>query len=188
MIAASPFNIDDMKTTFWIEEWNETHPRWPEFVTCLENTAPDQAPFVFQNNSRAHQAVLLVALQLDKVVGFLRFVVQPIGPEVGCPPLVLDGVQLTEAKIHAFAVREEARDQGIGSELQRQAIQRARALGCYQVASYSSCSRDANFHIKLSLGFAAQPEIHGDNHQGVYFLMPLHANGIRSNHRRKINR
>lgn len=177
-----------MKTTFWIEEWDEAHPRWPEFVTCLENTAPDQASFVFQNNSHAHQAVLLVALQLDKVVGFLRFVIQLIGPEVGCPPLVLDGVQLTEAKIIAFAVQEEARGQGIGTKLQKQAIQCAQSLGCYQVASYSSYSRDANFHIKLSLGFAAQPEIHGDNHRGVYFLMPLHANGMRPNYRRKINR
>ncbi|HJQ31287.1 MAG TPA: GNAT family N-acetyltransferase, partial [Pyrinomonadaceae bacterium] len=83
------------------------------------------------------------------------------------------GVRLTEAKIHAFAVREDARGQGIGSELQRQTIRRAKALGCYQVASYSSYGRDANHHIKLSLGFGAQPEVHGDNHQGVYFVMPL---------------
>lgn len=80
---------------------------------------------------------------------------------------------LTEAKIHAFAVREDARCQGIGKELQRRTIWRAKALGCYQVASYSSYGRDANHHVKLSLGFAAQPEVHGDNHQGVYFVMPL---------------
>ncbi|MBP8002495.1 MAG: GNAT family N-acetyltransferase [Chloroflexi bacterium] len=78
-----------------------------------------------------------------------------------------------EAKIHAFAVRESARGQGIGTELQKQTIRRAQELSCYQVASYSSYGRDANYHIKLSLGFAAQPEVHGDNHQGVYFIMPL---------------
>jgi len=156
-----------------IEEWDETHPRWPEFVACLEGVAPEQSPFVLGERYRAHQSYLLVALQSDQVVGFIRFAVQPIGPEAKCPPLSLNGVQLTEAKIHAFAVREEARGQGIGTELQRRTIRRAAGLGCYQVASYSSYGRDANHHIKLSLGFAAQPEVHGDNHQGVYFLMPL---------------
>jgi GNAT superfamily N-acetyltransferase len=162
-----------MRAEYSIEEWNEVHPRWQEFVACLEAVAPEQAPFVLEGHYRAYPSYLLVALQSDWVVGFIRFAVQPIGPEAKCPPLILDGVQLTEAKIHAFAVREAARGQGIGTELQRRAIRRAEALGCYQVASYSSYGRDANHHIKLSLGFAAQPEVHGDNHQGVYFLMPL---------------
>ena len=135
--------------------------------------APEQAPFVLGDRYRACQSYLLVALQTGQVVGFIRFAVQPIGPEAKCPTLCLNGVQLTEAKIHAFAVREDARGRGIGTELQRQTIRRAKALGCYQVASYSSYGRDANHHIKLSLGFAAQPEVHGDDHQGVYFLMPL---------------
>ena len=86
-----------------------------------------------------------------------------------------DGEGLCEAKIHAFAVRAECRNQGIGTELQKQVIRRARELGCYQVASYSSYGRDANYHVKLSLGFAVQPEVHGDHEQGSYFLMPLRA-------------
>lgn len=162
-----------MSEHFSIEEWDETHPRWSEFVSCLEEVAPDQVPFVLGEAYRALPCCLLVALQASQVAGFLRFAVQPIGPEARCPELLLDGVLLTEAKIHAFAVREDARGQGIGTALQVQALRRAREIGCYQVASYSSYGRDANHHIKLSLGFAAQPEVHGDNHQGVYFLMPL---------------
>jgi GNAT superfamily N-acetyltransferase len=162
-----------VKPNFLIEEWDETHPHWREFVDCLETVAPEQAPFVFGGCYLLYQSYLLVALQANEVVGFIRFAVQPIGPEVKCPALCLDGVQLTEAKIHAFAVRQDARGQGIGTALQRQAIRRARELGCYQLASYSSYGREANHHIKLSLGFAAQPEAHGDNRQGVYFLMPL---------------
>ncbi|HSQ18135.1 MAG TPA: GNAT family N-acetyltransferase [Anaerolineales bacterium] len=156
-----------------IEEWDETHPRWQEFVVCLETVAPDQAAFVLGERYREYPSVLLVALQSSRLVGFLRFAVQPIGPEALCPVLHLDGVPLTEAKIHAFAVREDSRGQGIGTQLQRHAIRRARELACYQVASYSSYGRAANHHIKLSLGFAAQPEMHGDNQQGVYFIMPL---------------
>lgn len=162
-----------MKTNSWIEEWDETHPRWPEFVACLEMAAPEQAPFVLDEHYSAYKCYLLVALLSNEVVGFIRFAVQPIGPEAKCPTLHLDGVPLTEAKIHAFAVREIARNRGVGTALQRQAIRRAKALGCYQVASYSSYGHDANHHIKLSLGFAAQPEVHGDNHQGVYFILPL---------------
>jgi GNAT superfamily N-acetyltransferase len=162
-----------METRYVIEEWDEEHPRWPEFIACLEAVAPDQAPFVLGDHYRAYHSYLLVALQPDEVVGFIRFAVQPIGPEARCPTLSLNGVPLTEAKIHAFAVHEDARGHGIGTELQRRVIRRARSLGCYQVASYSSYGRDANHHIKLSLGFGAQPEVHGDNHQGVYFVMPL---------------
>ncbi len=156
-----------------IEEWDESHPRWGEFLRCLETVAPDQVPFVLGDRYRPYSSYLSVALQDGQVVGFLRFAVQPIGPEAHCPPLKLDRVPLTEAKIHAFGVRPEWRGQGIGTLLQKHAIRRARELGCYQVASYSSYGRAANYHLKLSLGFAVQPEVHGDNEQGSYFLMPL---------------
>ncbi len=149
------------------------HPRWRELVQCLEQTAPEQVPFVLGEYSRDLPCYLCVALQNEQVVGFLRFGVQPIGPEAHCPPLALNGISLTEAKIHAFAVREEWRCQGIGTALQMWAIERAKELGCFQLASYSSYGRDANHHIKLSLGFGAQPEVHGENEQGVYFIMPL---------------
>lgn len=162
-----------MTTSFSIEEWNEIHPRWQEFVRCIELVAPDQALFVFGKRYQEYPSYLLVALEHNEVVGFLRFAVQPIGPEAKCPPLILNCEQLTEAKIYAFAVREDSRGQGIGTELQRQAIRRAKELGCFQIASYSNYGKDANHHIKLSLGFGAQPEIHGDNKQGVYFILPL---------------
>jgi GNAT superfamily N-acetyltransferase len=156
-----------------IAEWNESHPRWKEFLQCLETVAPDQVPFVSGHYYRQYSSYSFVVLVNDQVVGVLRFAVQPIGPEAHCPSLSLDNVQLTEAKIHAFAVCPDYRNQGIGTLLQKQAIGRARELGCYQVASYSSYDRAANYHLKLSLGFAVQPEVHGDNEQGSYFLMPL---------------
>ncbi len=159
--------------TVTIEEWDENHPRWKEFLRCLEEVVPDQVPFVLGDYYRAYPCTLLVALVNGEVTGFLRFAVQPIGPEAGCPALYLDAVPLHEAKIHVFAVSEAYRNRGIGTRLQKQAIRRARHLGCYQLASYSSYGRDANYHVKLSLGFAAQPEVHGDNDQGCYFLMPL---------------
>jgi len=158
------------KTLFVIEEWTEDHSRWGEFLECLERAAPEQAPFVLGEYSAGLSCHLLVALQADRVVGFLRFGVQPIGKESGCPPLVLEGAPLTEAKIHAFAVLEESRCQGIGTSLQQQAISLARSSGCHQLASHSSHERPANCRVKLRLGFSALPEAHG---QSIYFLMPL---------------
>jgi GNAT superfamily N-acetyltransferase len=160
------------------EEWNDDHPRVPEFLRFLETVAPEQTPFVVGEYYAKYTSHLIVALHAGEVAGAIRFALQPIGPEAHCPVLQYDGGQLMEAKIHVFAVRPASRGRGIGTELQESAIARARELGCYQVASYSCYDKKANYHIKLSLGFAAQPEthkagVHGDDEQGVYFLMPL---------------
>lgn len=162
-------NNSKIATPFTIEEWDEAPPRWADFVQCLEQTAPEQAPFVLGESARHLPCHLLVALQEAQVVGFLRFGVQPIAAEEDCPPLALDGVPLTEAKIHAFAVREECRGHGIGTALQRRAIAVAGQMGCHQLASHSSYEREANCHVKLSLGFCALPERQGS----IRFLMPL---------------
>lgn len=155
------------------EEWDTSDSRFPEFLQFLQTVAPDQLPFVVGNYYARYPTHLLVALEDGEPAGAIRFAVQKIGPEAHCPVLHLNGRALTEAKIHVFAVRPASRGRGIGTRLQKWAISRARSLGCYQVASYSSYDKEANYHVKLSLGFAAQPEVHGDNEQGVYFLMPL---------------
>ncbi len=79
---------------------------------------------------------------------------------------------LTEAKIHAFAVRPERRRQGIGTALQKQAIARARQIGCHQLVSHSGFESHANHRVKLALGFSALPVTHG-NSRSIFFLMPL---------------
>jgi GNAT superfamily N-acetyltransferase len=161
------------KPPFKIEEWNDSHPRWQEFIACIRSVAAEQEPFVVGDRYRAYDTCLLVAIQDEEVVGFLRFAVQPIGPEAKCPEMRHCDMALTEAKIHAFAVSEERRCQGVGTALQQRAITRAEELGCYQLASHSSYQNEANCKVKLSLGFAAQPEKHTDDKDGVYFLMPL---------------
>jgi GNAT superfamily N-acetyltransferase len=155
------------------EEWNTTHPRFPEFLQFLQEVEPDQLPFVVGERYAPYTCPLLVALVAGEPAGAIRFAMQPIGSEERCPALYIDGVLLTEAKIHVFVVRPDSRGRGIGRALQQWVIRRAGELGCYQVASYSCYDKEANYHIKLSLGFAAQAEVHGDNEQGVYFLMPL---------------
>lgn len=164
---------DEASSQIVFEEWDAGHSRFPEFLQFLQDVTPDQVPFVVGERYARHTSLLLVALDGGELAGAIRFAIQPIGSEERCPALHRDGVPLTEAKIHAFAVRPASRGRGIGTLLQKWVIRRARDLGCYQVASYSCYDKRANHHIKLSLGFAAQPEVHGDNEQGVYFLMPL---------------
>jgi GNAT superfamily N-acetyltransferase len=156
-----------------LADCTENDSRWPEFLECLRQIAPEQEPFVVGDYSRNLSCHLTVAVVADRVVGFLRFGVQEIRPEVGCPALMAsDGRSYTEAKIHAFAVRSEYRRQGIGTALQKRAIERSRAVGCHQLVSHTSLDNVANVSLKLALGFAAQPESH-DDEGSVLFYMPL---------------
>jgi GNAT superfamily N-acetyltransferase len=148
---------------FLVDEWNETHPRWPEVVGLLEQAG--QMSWVAHAPSPLH----LVALIADDPVGFVTFIVQEIGPADNCPPL-----GLTEAKVVAFGVREDARRRGIGAALQRRLLERARELGCYQVRSRSDVGHDENHRLKLRLGFAVSPHVRtlesGEERPGFFFV------------------
>ena len=157
---------------FSIEEWGVDHPRYEHFLECVNTAAPEQGQFLRGSYFQSFPCYLLVALQEHQVAGFLQFAVMPIGPEANCPPLQFDGRALVEAKIHAFGVAPVFRNRGIGTALQKQAIQRARQLGCYQLASQSSYDKAANYHLKLALGFSVQP-VHDEWEDSVFFLMPL---------------
>ena len=91
-----------------------------------------------------------------------------------CPILTdRNGNELTEAKIRAFHVDALHRNRGIGTALQRLVLAMARDLGCFQVRSRSATSRDANYAIKIKLGYACHPAIRtlrsGDE-TGVYWV------------------
>lgn len=164
---------------FSLEEWAMTHPRWRELVHLMET---EEQAYYWQQEAYfvQFQHYFLVAIQADELIGFLQFFLQPIGPERNCPPLFLNGKVLIEAKILAFAVCQDWRRQGIGTALQQRVISRARTLGCYQVRSYSSntSAHEANYQLKLAMGFAAQPEFRGEKNTGVNFLMPLHPTSV----------
>jgi GNAT superfamily N-acetyltransferase len=131
-----------------IEQWSESHERWPEVVALLRQE--DQLEWVLLRTD----AIVLVAHNDEAVLGFLAFFVQEIGPPDDCPAL-----GLMEAKVLAFGVREESRRQGVGRALQLELLGRAAALGCYQARSVTSVDREANIRLKLALGFAVTPTI-----------------------------
>lgn len=116
---------------------------------------------------------MLVARSDESVVGFLRFVVQPIGPDADCPEIVLNGERLIEAKVIACGVAEAHRRRGVGRALQKGLIEHARALNCYQIRSHSGGDHPENHALKLAMGFGVHPIVRGGDTRGAYFILPL---------------
>ena len=63
-----------------IEEWSPDQARWPEALAAV--AALGQEGWVAADAPWHRSAHLLVALEGASVGGFLRFVVQEIGPEL----------------------------------------------------------------------------------------------------------
>jgi GNAT superfamily N-acetyltransferase len=138
---------------FRIESWDEDGPRWAELVALFESQ--DQLRWVLPDEERLRpSSEVLVAVTDERPVGFLVFLVQEIGPPDNCPAL-----GETEAKVVAFAVHPDYRRHGIGTALQRRALEVARQLGCYQLRSVTDVWRHENLHVKLALGFGVHPTV-----------------------------
>jgi GNAT superfamily N-acetyltransferase len=154
-----------------IEEWSETHPRWPELMRVVEGL--HQSNWVTGKADFRLSSHMLVARREQEIIGFLRFVTQEIGTDEDRPSVLFNGTALIEAKILAFGVVEAYRKQGVGRKLQEAALRQAKELGCYQVRSHSSGQNEASHHLKLAMGFGVHPIIRGEDRRGVYFVMPL---------------
>ena len=113
----------------------------------------------------------LVAVTAGRLVGFLRFAVQEIGPDADRPSLTRRGKPMREAYVLAFGVAEDCRRRGIGTALQHELIEQATSLACIQVRSRSAGDRLANHELKLSLGFGVHPTKATDG--AVFFVLPL---------------
>jgi GNAT superfamily N-acetyltransferase len=154
-----------------VEGWDPSHPRWEELLAVIE--AEGQLRWTITNADYHCSDHMLAALDGDEIVGFLRYVRQPIGSDSDCPPVLLNGEVLIEAKVLAFGVVPNHQRRGVGRLLQLEAIHQAQVQGCYQLRSHSAGKYTANHHLKLSLGFAVHPIVRGDDRQGVYFILPL---------------
>jgi GNAT superfamily N-acetyltransferase len=153
-----------------VEVWTLAHPRWPALQALIDNEG--QANWV-AFGAEWHQSSHVLAVSLnDEPAGFLRYVIQPIGPDMDCAPLRRGEEELLEAKVLAFGVAAPFRRRGLGRRLQLEAIRRARSAGCYQVRSRSDTGHAANHQLKLSLGFAAHT-VSDQRGGAVYYVRPL---------------
>ena len=158
-----------------ISEWAYSHPRWLEVVGFFDehqNGLPNSIDGYDQRDSR-----VLVAHTNRNILGVLRLIVIPIGPEDKLPAVKIDGKELLQAKVMNFFVLPEFRRRQIGSNLQKSAIDLARSLHCCQLASFSYSHNRENHALKLQMGFTVRPETRGNDRHGLYFMMPLMPGG-----------
>lgn len=139
----------------------------------LSTVAPEQMQFVSGEFFKHGENYAFGIYKDGRLVAAIRYCCQDIGEEQCCPIIRLHESSLTEAKINVFVVHRDFRGNGFGSLLQKHVIEHAKKRGCYQVSSYSTYDKVANYHIKLKLGFCAQPEKQPDGTRGCYFLMKL---------------
>lgn len=160
---------------------DERLARWQLYVEHLERVM--MAPHIVDMHGTFRGGDHFLGIIVgDLVVGHISLDVQPIispatkysfGKEV--PLAGANGETLQETYVKTFAVEAAFRRRGYGSALQLAALDLTREIGCYQMRSWSSVGKEANFAMKLKLGFAAHPATFelpatGDHVSGFYFL------------------
>lgn len=158
--------------------FSSDQPRWSAYVNHLERV--DMARWVVTPEGAALPGIHYLGIARDEdVIGHLTLIVQPLATPgtPGSASALLsapDGVPLTEAFVQTFAVEPDYRRQGHGRALQEAALALAGRLGCYQMRSWSSLDKTANYALKIRLGFATCPAIYttssGQSIPGVYFV------------------
>lgn len=156
------------------------HDLWLACFAHLERI--DMLRWVIDERGLLHKGLhLLSAIEEGQVVGHLSLRRQPIvapatvwSGGVETPIVRSDGTPLEELFVYTFAVDEDFRRRGIGRALQLAGLELARELGCYQVRSWSSLDKTANYALKIGLGFAMHPAVYttesGISVSGVYFI------------------
>jgi GNAT superfamily N-acetyltransferase len=169
-----------------IERFTPDHSLWSDF--CAHLAQHTMARWVLQPASDgvgwSQQPLpalyFLGSVEANRVVGHIalkmqRLVLPKIARDTKTQPLTTrDERTLRELFVQTFAVNEDFRNQGRGRMLQLAALDLCHSLGCYQMRSWSSAERLANYALKLSMGFAVHPSIQetadGQRIQGVYFV------------------
>jgi GNAT superfamily N-acetyltransferase len=155
----------------FIEEWEANHPRWYEMSELVDQL--NQTAWINFTADWHQSSHMLAALDSGQVIGFLRYVVQPIGPDENLSSFTFNGKVLLEAKVIAFGVTPDRRRQGIGRTLQEKLIQLCLSQGVYQIRSHSSLKNVENHALKTALGFGIHPFNPENGKSGYYFILPL---------------
>ncbi|MFW5691471.1 MAG: GNAT family N-acetyltransferase [Chloroflexota bacterium] len=158
------------------------HEFWPKLLDHLNTMKMRGA--ATENGAPKPDCIYLGVLVEDVVVGHITVRLQaltvPASHLSDEQPILLtrgDGQTLFEAYVQTFAVYPAFRRQGYGRALQEAAMAHAREQGCYQMRSWSSADRTANYMLKLALGFSVVPALYptpgGAPISGVYFVKRL---------------
>jgi GNAT superfamily N-acetyltransferase len=159
-----------------VERFSPDHALWPDYVRHLKRH--NMARWVLGDDDQSlPDIIFLGTVENQDVIGHVTLkeqVIQVPVEDATVPLLDGDGNPVRETFVYTFAVDEDFRRQGHGRALQVAAIATTKALGCYQMRSWCSLDKPANYALKLSLGFAVHPAVqtteHGRRIGGVYFV------------------
>lgn len=148
---------------------------WRDFIRHLGG----EARWIKDGEGFRRGLHVIVAVKQDeaRVVGHISLVQRPIEIPTDPPTGVrFRGGILEEMFVQTFRVDEQYRRRGIGRRLQEEAFQLAADRRCYQLRSWCSLDKEANYRLKLGLRFAVHPafehhpELPDPDIPGVFFL------------------
>lgn len=142
------------------------HPLWVEILELLQRSGDWQ--WVSDQGLPRPDTLIIAALLDQTPIGHIAISIQPV-PNLG-------ETELLESFVRAFHVSPDWRRRGVGRTLQLAALELSRAQSCYQMRSWSSTDKLANYRLKLGLGFCFCPafELHGGKQiDGGYFVQRL---------------
>lgn len=162
-----------------IECISTDNKRWQAYIAHLHRVTMHHS--ISKNNMPKPDCFYFGAWVEQQIIGHIAVKQQPI---IVPPSYLLGDAQhplknatgdvLQELFVQSFSVEEGRRRFGYGRALQEAALHKARDLGCYQMRSWSSSDRPANYALKISLGFTIQPTLYpmpgSAAISGVYFI------------------
>jgi ribosomal protein S18 acetylase RimI-like enzyme len=154
-----------------ISEWHKDNTRWSELEKCIQELGQKRW---FDTRCDFHLSeTVIVAHTPQNVIGFLRYVVQEIGPDNELPSRKLGNEVLREGKILAYGVLPSHRNRGIGTALLAQACLVGKLAELFQLRAHSSGDHQAAHRVLMRAGFGIHPIDRNDDLEGGYFVKPL---------------
>ena len=163
-----------------VERIKSHHPLWESYTAHLERV--EMACHVIGEDKQPKPNYFFLGMRDGgEIIGHISLRKQPIVIPAtawsgGLETLVSgpNDEQLFELFVQTFAVDKVHRRLGHGRALQFAALDLTKSLGCYQMRSWSSLDKPANFALKISLGFSVHPATYetenGETICGAYFV------------------
>ena len=164
-----------------ISRMDPDHPHWQALAAHLVANGDARWVLDKEGHPMTAQLVFVGAVVGEEVVGSLVLLKQEMeipatewSGDRGRRLHDTEGKVLCEMFVQTFSVDEAYRLRGIGRALQEEALRQAQISGCYQLRSWSSLDKDANYRLKLDMRFAFHPAVYqtdsGLNVSGGYFI------------------
>ncbi len=136
-----------------IKEIKKDNKYWQSFIDNLK-----EAKMLKYVDLDSSDYLYIVNVVDNKVVGHITLVKNALEiPLLEKQPIEHNEEKLFEYFVQTFFVSEDFRRKGYGKELQEQAFTLSCKNDAYQMRSWSSYNKNANYQLKIDLGFSIHP-------------------------------